>query len=230
MIRPSPIVVTSKVRAFLCLLILLMSGSTTPRTNVSQLKQRKNTLYFGCFQDLPDVDFCILYDGEVVDLCDAAYSIKDQLLANLNILFVDPEKIHFTTEENTVLNLNLETKDYKYYHLSTIQFPTPSATRGNYTSSWQITEKNIDGTVPFNTIVIPLNPNTVTIGLQNVTWKPNNLAVKLPSIKLTSNNNLKTLKALMVEGYLKTITLKPFHAKQRVKSVVQNAIKISMIV
>lgn len=83
--------------------------------------------------------------------------------------------------------------------------------------------------MPANTIIIPLNPKSLEITLQNTNNKPSNLALKLPTIRLV-NKGGQSLKDLMIEGYLKTVTLKPFHSKQQVKSNLQNATKISMIV
>jgi hypothetical protein len=222
-------------KLFIIIFLLSNSSQTYADSRVSQIKgYQKNTLYFGHFQELPATNFCVLYDGELIDLHDACFTIKDITLGAVNLLFVDPEKIKFVTEDsNTVLSLNLETKDYKYYQLEIIQIPainTPAnePATSDYISSWNICEKTISNKIPFNTIVIPLNPSTLEIKLQNVTGKPNNLAIKLPEIKLLSKCG-QTLKELMIEGYLKAISLKPFHAKQRVTSNVKNGTKISMI-
>lgn len=215
----------------LTLLLTFFSAnqSTFAKKSICNLKSHKTTLYFGKFKEFPTVDFCVLYDGEVVDVKDESFSIKDQMLSKLNIVFVDPEKICFSTEENTVINLKLTTKNYKCFELSATQFPTPDSVNNNFTSSWKIHKKSLDNTIPLNSIVIPLSPKSIDIKLQNVTWKPNNLAVNLPTIKLTPKGN-ETLKDLMVEGYLKSISLQPFHAKQKIKSIVRNAMKISMII
>lgn len=222
-------------RLFTIIFLLFTSCTISPISRVSQIKGcPKNTLYFGHFQGLPVTNFCVLYDGEIVELQDACFTVKDAMLGAVNILFVDPEKIKFVTEDsNTVLSLNLETKDYKYYQLELTQLPATNtsvsdAPASDYVSSWNISEKIIGQKIPFNTIVIPLNPSKLEIKLQNVTSKPNNLAIKLPEIKLLSKCG-QPLKELMIEGYLKVISLKPFHAKQRVTSNVKNGTKISMI-
>jgi hypothetical protein len=229
MVQINRLIGIKNILSILFLTALSIGNTGQSKISVCRLKEHKTTSYFGSFKDLPQTDLCLLYDGEVVSVKDGSFSIKDQMLSSLNFIFVDPEQIHFTTEENTVLGLILNTTNYKCFELSSIQFPTPSSTNNNYSSSWKIFEKKLDGKVPFNSIVVPLNPNTVNISLQNAVWKPNNLVIKLPIIKLKAKDGAK-LKDLMVEGYLKAISLKPFHAKQKIKSMVRNAIKVSMIV
>jgi len=216
-------------RAIVALSLLLVSQLVMAKTRNQIFKNGKNTLYFGQFQNLPTTNFCVLYNGELINIHDASFVIKDNLLLNINILFVNPEKIKFTTEENTVSSLKLETNDYKFYQLAITQNQGPKS-KGDYISSWKITEKLIDNVVPANTVLIPLSPNDVDIFIQNVTNKPNNLALKLPMIKLIGKPAGQELKNLMIEGYLKALALKPFHAKQQVKSNLQNATKISMII
>lgn len=221
-------------KLFAIIFLMSISHQILTKPRISRIKEHKGTLYFGCFQELPTANFCVLYDGELIEIHDACFTIKDVMLGAVNILFVDPEKIKFTTDENNVvLGLSLGTKDYQCYQMSLTQIPVSSSlTNGSvindYVSSWKINEKAIDDSIPLNTIIIPLNPNKITIKLDNVTGKPNNLAIKLPEIKLITKCE-QTLKELMVEGYLKAIALKPFHAKQRVKSNLKNNTKISMI-
>ncbi len=204
--------------------------NATAKNNISQHKAHKTTLYLGNFAQMPAANFCVLYDGEIIEIQDGMFTIKDQLLASINLLFVDLEKIKFCLEDQTVLEILLNTKDYKFFELELTQFPSPSDLKNSYSSSWKITEKKIaKHAIPLNTIIIPVSPGTIDIELQNTLCKPSNLALKLPIIKLTAKPN-KPLKSLMLEGYLKAISLKPFYAKQRIKSINQNAIKVSLIV
>ena len=217
------------INSALLFMFLIVGQSAFAKKSICSLKDHKTTLYFGSFKKFPTVDFCVLYDGEVVDVEDESFSIKDQMLSKLNVIFVDPEKISFSTEENTVINLKLTTKNYECFELNATQFPTPNSVNNNFTSSWKIRKKTLNDTIPLNSIVVPLSPKNINIKLQNVTWKPNNLAVSLPTIKLTPKKG-EVLKDLMVEGYLKSISLQPFHAKQKIKSIVRNAMKVSMII
>lgn len=220
---------------FAIIFLLLIPGKNLANCRASQIKcYPKNTLYFGSFKQIADVNFCVLYDGEIIKLQDGCFTIKDTMLGFVHILFADPEKINFKTEgNNTVLSLSLETKDYKYYQLELVQLPVintlPDGTVVNdFAISWNICEKKIDTHIPFNTIVIPLDPKNLEIKLQSITGKPNNLAIKLPQIELIAKNS-STLKELMIEGYLKVLNLAPFHSKQQIKFNLKNGTKISMI-
>ena len=208
----------------------VFTNQTITKSNISQLKSHKTTLYIGSFQPMPIANFCVLYDGEMIDTPEAIFAIKDKLLSTINFLFVDLEQIKFCLEDRTVQEMLLKTTDYLFFQLDITQFPTPSDLKNSYSSSWKITKKTVDNKIiPLNTIIIPLSPSMVEINLQNVIGKPSNLAVKLPIIKLTPKAG-HSLKESMLEGHLKTVALKPFYTKQRVKSMNQNAIKISLII
>jgi hypothetical protein len=211
------------------MLTTIFAHTTIANNKISQCKSHKTTLYFGSFCNMPITNFSILYDGEIIDIQEAFFTIKDKLLGSINFLFVDLEKIKFCLEENTVQEIVLKTQDYKFFQLNITQFPSPSDLKNSCSSSWKIKEKTINKQVPLNTIIIPISPSLINIELQNIVCKPSNLAIRLPSIKLTAKTN-KSLKSLMLESYLKTISLKPFYVKQRVKSINQQSMKISLIV
>lgn len=222
-------IILKKIISFFLVSALIFSSSQTQtKINLSMLKAHKTTLYFGQIPNLPGNSFNILYDGEIIDVQDQTFVLKDQMLACINLLFVDLEKIHFNTEDSTVLNLTLQTEDYKFYQLTTIQFSTPSTTQDNYTCSWKIVEKAIDSDIPINCIIIPLSPLDVEISLQNINSKPSNLAVRLPMINLKAKNN-KSLRDLTLESYVKIMAIKPFYTKQCIRCVTENNTKISMI-
>lgn len=229
MIKITDLVKLVKMPTIIGLILLTTSHTVLARTKICDRKTCKNTLYFGSITGAMGANFCMLYDGEVVEVMDDTFSIKDQNLSEINLLVVDPEKIKFGTEENTVLQLSLETKEYKYYKLTPTQFLSPSSCR-TLSCSWKITEQSLNEQIPFNTLIVPLNPNTVEISINNVVCKQGGLAVKLPSIKLAQKLGQKSLKDLIAEAYLKSIRLKPFHTKQKVRSITHNAMKISMIV
>lgn len=212
------------------LAIFSFNSSINTKNCISQLKAHKTTLYLGSFIRMPITNFCVLYDGEIIEIQDAMFTIKDQLLATINFLFIDLEKIKFCLEDQTVQELKLKTNDYKFFELALTQFPSPSDLKNSYSSSWKIIEKKIDNkTIPLNTIIIPISPSLIDIDIENIICKPSNLALKLPEIKLVAKKN-NSLKNLMLEGYLQAISLKPFYAKQRIKSINQNAIKVSLII
>ena len=226
------IITKNKFLLTLVSLIFTISQATACKPNFSKIKSHKTTLYFGQFKNLSAADFCILYDGEVIDICDKSFSIKDQMLGSLNIIFVDPERINLSMSDDTMVGLKLGTKNYLCYELEAVQAPTPSANKNgrnsNLVSTWKISEKKLSGAIPINSIVVPLNPNNVNITLQNTSWRPSNLEVKLPIIKIEPKDN-QAMNDLMLEGYLKCMALKPFHTKQKKQSIVKSAIKISMI-
>ena len=215
-------------KIFAILFLLLCSQYIITKDSTKNLNFSKNTLYFGQFQDIPFINFCVFYNGELINVHDATFVIKDNLLLNINFLFVDPEKIKFITEENTVLNLKLETKNYKFYQLSLVQKES-SEYKDGYAGSWNIVEQLIVDSIPNNTVLIPLNPINLEIKLHSSTYKPNNLVINLPKIKLTSKSD-QSLKDLITEGYLKTLVLKPFHTKQQIKFNTQNTTKMSIII
>ncbi len=232
MIVPGYTINTKKLYLLICmaLIILVSSSYTYAKDSIAQIKSHKSTVYFGQLKNTPKTKFCVFYDGEFINLQDDTFSIKDQLISIINLLFVDPEKIQISTEDNTVQKLSVDTKDYKYYQLEVTHFTAPSDLKNSYSYSWKILEKPMDHqTIPLNTIVVPLSPSLIDIDLQNISGKPSNLVIKLPIIKLSSKNN-RTLESLMQESYLKTISLKPFFAKQRIKSFSHNNIKISLII
>lgn len=222
-----------KIKTSLIVLLILTGvfiSKALAKNSISQLKAHKTTLYLGNFYNLPTTNFSVLYDGEIIEIEEAFFAVKDQLLDKINFLFVDLEKINFCLEDNTVQELLLKTENYLFFELEISQFPTPSDLKNSYSSSWKITKKKIDNQIiPLNTIIIPLSPSVVEVELQNVIGKPSNLAIKLPIIKLTAKSG-KTLKNLMLESYLKAISLKPFYTKQRIKSINQNAIKVCLII
>ena len=213
------------------LFMLSINTLTFSKNKLSTAKSQRDTIYFGQFQGLPETKFYIFYDGEQIKLCDQSFSIKDQSLKNINLLFVDPEKINFDTEDNTVLNVKIETKNYKFYSLQATRSLIGSENKTGYTISWKIVEKTIDSDhkIPLNTIIVPLNPENINIHLQNVTGKASDLVTKLPIIKLTGKDQ-KTLKDLVLESNLKVIRLKPFYAKQQIKCATQNSMKIALII
>src|SRR3989338_4992778 len=181
----------------LLMIVTMLNHQVIAKTNISQLKSHKTTLYLGSFHNMPFANFCVLYDGEIIDTPEAIFTIKDRLITTINFLFVDIEQIKFCLEDSTVQEMSLKTNDYKFFQLTITQFPTPSDLKNNYSSSWEIMEKKIDNQIiPLNTIIIPLSPILVEIILQNVIGKPSNLATKLPSIKLTSKTE-RSLKELM---------------------------------
>lgn len=221
-------------KLFAAIFLILNFQSISAKSRLSQIKQHKNTLYFGSFCPATTSDFCVLYDGELIAINDACFVIKDVMLGAINILLVDPEKIKFSTDENNiVLGLRLGTTEYKSYQLELTQLPVShtmadGSILDQHVCSWKICEKNLDNEIPFNTIIIPLDPNKIAIELENMTSRPNNLAIKLPEIKLTTKCK-QSLDQLMVEGYLKAVALKPFHSKQKIKSNIKNSTKISII-
>ena len=216
------------ISLFLVSALIFNTNQTQTKVNLCRLKAHKTTLYFGQIPNLPGHNFNILYDGEIIEVQDQTFALKDQMLACINLLFVDLEKIHFNTEDSTVLDLTLATNDYKFYQLTATHFPTPSATHDSYSCSWKIVENKINTNIPINCIIIPLSPQDVEISLQNTTGKPSNLAVRLPTINLKTKNN-KTLSDLMLESYVKIMAIKPFFTKQCIRSVTENNTKISMI-
>ena len=66
----------NNILLFLVSLITLHSFSFAKKS-VSVLKEHKTTLYFGGFKNSPTDDFCVLYDGEVIDVKDMSFSIKE---------------------------------------------------------------------------------------------------------------------------------------------------------
>ena len=193
----------------------------------------RNTLYFGHFHNLPNSSFTLIYGGELISVANGDFTIKDSLLPQINVLFVDPDFIHFKTADNTVLERSLKTKDYRFFRFELMQFKADSKAidkqEDEYISSWIISENKSLTVIPINTIIVPINPVLIDIELENVTYKPNNLKVTLPNITIKAKPR-NILADLMIESYLKAISLKPFHAKQKIKSCFNKSTKISMVI
>lgn len=231
MIVPGYTINTKKLYRLVCMILTMLAtfNCAHAKESIAQIKSHKSTIYFGQLKNMPKTKFCVFYDGELVNLEEDNFSIKDQSISIINLLFVDPEKIQFSTEDNTVQKMSIDTKDYKYYQLEITYFTAPSDLKNSYSYSWKIIEKQFDNHIPLNTIVVPLSPSLVDIDLQNVSGRPNSLAIKIPIIKIVSKNS-QSIESLMQESYLKTISLKPFFTKQRIKSFSHNNIKISLII
>lgn len=211
------------------LAVISFNAGANTQISLAEAKSARNTLYFGSFTSLPSVKFCLLYDGEEIELKDGSFVLKDQYLSKVNFLFVDPEKIHFATEDSTVQKMSLKTDDYLFFELKLTQIKNPDHTKSDYVNCWQSNPLLIkDHIIPLNSLIIPISPSKIDIKIADATSKPSGLAVKLPNLTIKSRGH-QSLEEIMVEGYLKMMAIKPFHTKQRVQSLQQNSSQICLI-
>jgi hypothetical protein len=205
----------------------------SPKIAIHKFNSPANTLYLGRFsqsEQTQPIEFWVLYNGELIKTKEEEYTIKDQMLAQLHLLFIDPNKIQFTTsEENNIQGLNCLDSQYQCYQLDLTQDDNYDPEL--FMNTWQITPHDLDQAIPLNTLIVPIAPEQVEIKLENVTWRASNRAIKLPTIKINSKAPQLPLVKVIAEACLKCLNLRPFHAKQKITvtrhKTTQSAILIS---
>ncbi len=216
---------------FLTTLLTFSLISNLICTGSSKL-DHQTTLYFGKFdqdEQKQPIEFWILYDGELIKTNKQEYTLSDQMLTQLQVIFIDPSQIQFkASEENTIKKLAYSTNNYLCYQLDLTQDHNHEPEE--FINTWKINNLNLNNQIPLNTVIVPINPKLVDIEVENVTWRASNRAIKLPIFKLTKKSTQSaSLVKIIAESCLKCLNIRPFHAKQRTASVRNKTTQSSIV-